>query len=185
MKEDMPFYTYRPGEFNLVHMHTFSQNRMFILLGDDDVNLRDTFQPGSIVLDDENEEWILNNCVCYRETGNLIALYPIRASGAVMATHSVGVVVQRYEMIRGLYIEEWILLDSYNKRVYLHTTVRNVTYRSATYYTSSKIGETVLRIPPHRTLTVNAFADFDDLRLTSRLLCHPMDIQAFFGQSQE
>lgn len=185
MKEDMPFYAYRPGQFNLVHMHTFSQHRMFVLLGDDDVASTATFQPGSLVLDDENEEWVLNNCAVYREAGDMIALYLLRASGAVMATHSVSVVVQRYEMFRGLYVEEWILLDSYNKRVYVHCTIRNITNRSATYYTSTKIGDTVHRIPPGRTFTVYSYADFDDARMTTRLLCRPMDIQAFFGQSQE
>lgn len=185
MKEDMPFYTYRPGNFNLIHMHSFSQNRMFVLLGDNDAASSTVFQPGAIVLDGENEQWVLDNCTCYREAGDLIALYPIRASGAVLSSHSVGVAVQRYEMFRGLYVEEWILLDVYNKRAYMHTTVSNMTDRSVTYYTSSKVGDTVQRILPKRTMTVYAFADFDDPRLTTRLLCHPMDIQAFFGQSQE
>lgn len=41
------------------------------------------------------------------------------------------------------------------------------------------------RVSPDTTATIYAYADFDDQRLTSRTLCHPMDIQAFFGQSQE
>lgn len=129
MNEDMPFYTHRPGQFDPLHMHMFSQNRMFVLLGDDDVASRTHFQPGCIVL---------NNCDVAHEVDDLIALYPLRASGTVMAIRSIDVMVQLYEMFRGLLVEEWVLLDQYNKRVYLHTTVRNDTDRTATYYTSSR-----------------------------------------------
>lgn len=41
------------------------------------------------------------------------------------------------------------------------------------------------RIAAGATVTVYAYADFDDAQLTSRILCKPMDVQAFFGQSQE
>lgn len=184
-KKEMPYYTYRTGRFDPINMHVFSQNRMFVLLGDEDIASRAGYQPGCIVVDNETERWVLEHSVASHEAGDMIALYPLRASGTVMATRSIGVMVQRYEMFRDLVVDEWVLLDRENKRMYTHVTIRNDTDRAVSYYTSSRVEGTVRRIPAGSTMTVYAYADFDDSQLTSRILCKPMDIQAFFGQSQE
>lgn len=207
IKANLPFYTYRAGHFNQIHMHAFSQCRFFATAkideggGDNgsdggnnrriyDDNDRDKdkwtekfFAPGSIVLDNESESWVLNNCrVRYSNNGTIVSLYPIKARGTVAASKKMGMMVQEYEMFSGLTIVEYLLLDFINRALFSYIEVDNKTGRTCRYYTSFGQDGSVIPFKEKGIITVEAKDSDEFLKSTS--LCNPQDVDAFFAKGQ-
>lgn len=182
MKSTLPFYTYRAGSFNSYNMHTFSQMRMYGQLGDDSL-AKQRYQPGSLVLEGETEEWVLSNCRAVYDENDMISLYPINAAGTVMASLNVGMMVQRYEMFKGLHIEEFVLLDYRHGRAYLYIRVDNRTGKALAYYTSTDEKDLPRRFD--RSGVVQSEVDFDDIKYRTIVLCNPITLNSFLAQTNE
>lgn len=119
------------------------------------------------------------------EGGDMNGLYPLRASSTVMCSTSAGILIQRYEIFRGLLIEEWLLLEKNHNHMYLHITINNRTDCWCTVYTSGFRAGDKRRVPAGEQATIYAFADYDDQVLHTRLLYKPMQLDAFIAESQE